>query len=119
MMSLKSMGDSPYECGARSYREGNSCIPAFDLDFITRKVKGKPIGTNAGCLKEWINGWTDASLKPVGEEGSELIIERTGILCPDCFKGHLITDNGDDLYCDKCGTEFEFTDRETNTFRYK
>ena len=46
-------------------------------------------------------------------------MKRTKILCPNCFKKKLIHEKGNDLYCDECGTEFEFTDKKSQTFRYK
>jgi hypothetical protein len=34
-------------------------------------------------------------------------MKRTEILCPECMKKKLLTDNGKDAHCDGCGTEFE------------
>lgn len=47
------------------------------------------------------------------------IMKRTDILCPECFKKKLIHEKGADLYCDGCGTEFEYTSEELRTFKYK
>lgn len=47
------------------------------------------------------------------------IMKRTGILCPNCFKKKLLHEKGVDLYCDECGEEFIFTDKEQKTVRYK
>lgn len=47
------------------------------------------------------------------------IMKRLEILCPECMRKKLMHEKGKDLYCDECGTEFEFTDIETKTFRYK
>ena len=46
-------------------------------------------------------------------------MERTEILCPECFKKKLLKDSKDskDLHCDGCGTEFIQTG--TNAVVYK
>ena len=41
----------------------------------------------------------------------------TKILCPDCFKGTIETENGKKGTCKLCGTKFEIT--STNSVRYK
>lgn len=50
---------------------------------------------------------------------SKYIMKRTKILCPECLKGKLIHEKDNDLYCDRCGTKFIYTDKETQTFGYK
>lgn len=42
---------------------------------------------------------------------------KTNILCPDCFKGKLIQDEGSDCHCENCGTDFIRI--AENTVRYK
>lgn len=50
---------------------------------------------------------------------NKFIMKRTNILCPECFKKKLIHERGIDLYCDNCGTKFEFTNEEFKIFKYK
>lgn len=46
-------------------------------------------------------------------------MERTDILCPECFKKKLLkdTEKPTNLHCDECGTEFILTG--TNQIKYK
>lgn len=50
---------------------------------------------------------------------SEYIMKRVNILCPDCMGKMLIHEKEEDLYCDECGEEFVFTDKEKKTIRYR
>ena len=43
-------------------------------------------------------------------------MKRTEILCPNCFKGKLLTENEKDAYCDKCGQEFIITGKNSVEF---
>lgn len=45
------------------------------------------------------------------------MIKRTGILCPNCFKKKLLTEDDKECYCDECGTEFIMVNK--STVRYK
>ena len=38
-------------------------------------------------------------------------MENTNILCPDCFKGRILTSDGKVGYCDKCSTKFTILGR--------
>jgi len=49
----------------------------------------------------------------------KFIMKRTDILCPECSKGKLIHEKGIDLYCDRCGTYFEYGDKSKVSVRYK
>lgn len=51
------------------------------------------------------------------KEDSHKVMIRTEILCPDCMKGKLLTDDFKDAYCNTCGEEFIIT--APNTVRYK
>ena len=44
-------------------------------------------------------------------------MERTHILCPECFKKKLLEETKVDLYCDGCGTKFTLVGE--NTVKYK
>ncbi|MFW5962436.1 MAG: hypothetical protein ACOCQR_02365 [bacterium] len=49
-------------------------------------------------------------------------MHRTEILCPECFKKKLLTEDpegkkGSEAYCDNCGTEFIVQGK--NTVKYK
>jgi uncharacterized Zn finger protein (UPF0148 family) len=45
---------------------------------------------------------------------------RTNILCPECFQKHLLDyHDGEQVYCDECGTEFEYVDESKKVIRYK
>lgn len=46
-------------------------------------------------------------------------MKRTEILCVECFKKKLLTEDDVHAYCDGCGTEFIITDKKNNAFRYK
>jgi len=46
-------------------------------------------------------------------------MKRTEILCVECFKKKLLTEDEVHAYCDECGTEFIITDIKKNEFRYK
>ena len=50
-------------------------------------------------------------------ENQQPKILRTEILCPECFKKKLLTENSIDAYCDNCGTQFKIT--KPNTVVYK
>jgi len=53
-------------------------------------------------------------------EQEPYIMKRTEILCVECKGKKLMHEKGKDLYCDNCGTEFEYTDYpQTKTFRYR
>ena len=52
-------------------------------------------------------------------EQEKLIMHRTELLCIECLKKKLIHEKGKELYCDNCGTRFEFTDEKLTTYRYK
>lgn len=44
-------------------------------------------------------------------------MKRTEILCPECFKGKLLTSNEINANCDRCGEQFIITGK--NSVRYK
>ena len=50
---------------------------------------------------------------------SEYIMKRVEILCPECMKKKLIHEKGNDLYCDNCGTEFYYTNKDKKSIKYK
>lgn len=48
------------------------------------------------------------------------MMEKTGVLCIECLKGRLVEYNkGEELHCEQCGTDFEWTNREKKSYRYK
>jgi ribosomal protein S27AE len=50
----------------------------------------------------------------------EKTVKRTETLCPGCFKGKLLHDERDgQVWCDRCGTEFEFVGEGTNVVQFK
>lgn len=44
---------------------------------------------------------------------------RTGILCPECFKKKILTEDKKEGYCDECGTEFIILDYDRKSLKYK
>lgn len=67
-------------------------------DELAKKIKG--------FVEEW-------------DIKKEKIMKRTEILCVECMKKKLIHEKGKELYCDECGTRFEFIDEENETYIYK
>jgi uncharacterized protein (DUF983 family) len=46
------------------------------------------------------------------------MVVRSEILCPNCFKGKLLKDKNDNqVWCDRCGQEYEEVGENTVKFK--
>ena len=44
-------------------------------------------------------------------------IKRTSILCPECRKGNVLTEDYDDAYCEECGEQYKITSPTSVRYR--